>query len=263
MTDWSTRRVLLSFDVEEFDLPLEYGQDISLPDQIRISSEGLLRVLDLLDRLDIRATCFTTLLFAQSRPDLMERIMRKHEIASHGLHDAVPDRDNLLRSRIEIEALTGAEIYGFRSPRFSPVNQTDLLEAGYTYSSSENPIWLPGRYMNLGKPRLPYRRGDLLNLPVSASPVIRYPLFWLSFKHTPLWFFKIISSWSLKNDGYLNIFFHPWEFADIGAWRVPALVKYPNGEKMLSKLGTYLHWLKKKGHFVTCREFTGTFDSCI
>lgn len=260
MTKWSTKHVLLSFDVEEFDMPLEYGQDISLPDQIRISSEGLVSVLGLLDRLDIRATCFTTLRFAQSRPDLIGRMIRKHEIASHGFHDAIPDKGNLLRSRIELEALTGERIYGFRSPRFSPVNQVDVLEAGYAYSSSENPIWLPGRYMNLGKPRLPYRSGNLLNLPVSASPVIRYPLFWLSFRHTPLWFFKVMSSWALKKDGYLNIFFHPWEFVDLGVWHVPVWVKYPNGKKMLGKLETYLLWLRENGHFVTCREFTKTFD---
>jgi len=51
-----TKRVLLSFDVEDFDLPSEYGLSISPEEGIAVTSEGLIRLLRLLDSLDVQAT---------------------------------------------------------------------------------------------------------------------------------------------------------------------------------------------------------------
>jgi peptidoglycan/xylan/chitin deacetylase (PgdA/CDA1 family) len=250
------KRVLLSLDVEEFDLPREYGLSISPAEEISVTSHGLTAVLDLLEGMDITVTCFMTVRFARERRDLTERITRRHEIASHGYNHSNLKEDDLLRSRIELEALTGKKIKGFRSPRLSAVSRSDIQAAGYSYNSSENPIWLPGRYMNLFKPRLPYISDGLLNLPISASPVIRYPLFWLSFKRTPLRLFKAMSAWALNRDGYLNIYFHPWEFSDLTAWDLPVWLKNPNGGRLIRKLEAYLLWLKDTASFVTFSEFT-------
>ena len=41
-------KILLSFDVEEFDLPREHGAEISLKKGIKVSVEGLRRILDIL-----------------------------------------------------------------------------------------------------------------------------------------------------------------------------------------------------------------------
>lgn len=251
-----TKRVLLSFDVEEFDVPNEFGLSISPEEGVGVTSEGLVRLLDLLETLDIPATWFVTVKFAQSRSDLMARLAGKYEIASHGFNHSSLTLGDLSASRIELERLTGRRVCGFRSPRLEAVNHDDILAAGYAYDSSLNPIWLPGRYMNLFNPRLPYRSNGLPVLPISTSPLIRYPLFWLSFKRTPLWLFKAMSSWTLNNNGYLNIYFHPWEFSDLASWGLPWWLKNPNGEKMLEKLATYLLWLKKRASFVACADFT-------
>jgi len=253
------KKVLFSLDVEEFDIPEEYGQKIDPSDKIQISSNGLVRVLDLLEKLDISITCFTTVFFAKSRPDLIERIISKHELASHGLVHVKFHSEDLLLSRLELERLSGRKVRGFRRPRLKAVDHSDILNAGYAYNSSENPIWLPGRYMNLFKPRLPYLAGNLVNLPVSASPVIRYPFFWISFKNSPLWFFKKMSHWTLERDGYLNIFFHPWEFTNLDKWRLPVTVKRLSGETMLARLENYLLWLKSRAEFTTCLAFAETF----
>ncbi|MGA2401679.1 MAG: polysaccharide deacetylase family protein [Syntrophobacteraceae bacterium] len=255
-----TKRVLLSFDVEDFDLPSEYGLPISPEEGIGVTSEGLIGLLDLLESLDIPATCFVTVNFAQGRPDLLARMAGRYEIASHGLNHSGIKEGDLLPSRIELERLTGTRVCGFRSPRFIAVRHEDILAAGYAYDSSENPIWLPGRYMNLFNPRLPYRSKGLLVLPISTSPVIRYPLFWLSFKRTPLRLFKAMSSWALNSNGYLNIFFHPWEFSDLTSWNLPSWLKNPDGERMLKKLEAYLLWLKERADFVTCADFAMELD---
>jgi len=52
--------VLLSFDVEEFDIPEEYGQILNEREKFRVSLKGLEPILQLLERLNIRATFFTT-----------------------------------------------------------------------------------------------------------------------------------------------------------------------------------------------------------
>ncbi len=108
---------------------------------------------------------------------------------------------------MELERLSGLPVTGFRRARFGAFDRRALRPAGYAYDSSDNPIWLPGRYNNWGKPRTAYKAADgLAVLPVSASPLVRYPLFWLSFKHTPPALFRAVSRWTLARDGYLNLF---------------------------------------------------------
>ena len=249
------KQSLLSLDVEEFDIPREYGLSITPAEEIEVTSHGLTAALDLLEHLDIAVTCFMTVRIARECRDLTARMACRHEIASHGFNHSNLLESDLLRSRLELEGLTGKKIKGFRSPRLGVVRGGEILAAGYSYNSSENPIWIPGRYMNLLKPRLPYFSDGLLNLPISTSPVIRYPLFWLSFKRTPLWLFKAMSAWALNTDGYLNIYFHPWEFSDLTAWDLPAWLKNPCGGRMIRKLEAYLLWLKSESRFVTCSEF--------
>ncbi len=45
-----TKLVLLSFDVEEFDAPQEYGQPLPATTQFETSLNGLQAILDLLKR---------------------------------------------------------------------------------------------------------------------------------------------------------------------------------------------------------------------
>ena len=42
--------IYLSFDIEEFDMPKEYGFDIPFERQMSISREGLIAILDLLKK---------------------------------------------------------------------------------------------------------------------------------------------------------------------------------------------------------------------
>ena len=70
--------ILLSFDIEEFDLPTEYGLAISWEEQLRVSREGSGHLLNVLARHGVRATFFCTARFAAAAPDVL----------SHAAHDA-------------------------------------------------------------------------------------------------------------------------------------------------------------------------------
>jgi hypothetical protein len=250
-------QILLSFDVEEFDIPEEYGCGIALHEQLRVSVEGLDALLDLLDRLQIPATFFVTANFAQHYPERIKAMAKKHEIASHGFYHASFHEKDLKTSRLLLRRLTGQSIDGFRMAKMQPVAASAVAQAGYQYNSSMNPTYIPGRYNNFWQPRLPHRHTGILQIPISVTPLIRIPLFWLSFKNFPLWMYKMLSAWTLHTDRQLNLYFHPWEFNRIENYHLPKYICYPCGKPLLYRLETYLRWLKTQGKFRTFSEFTG------
>ncbi len=249
------RYILLSFDLEEFDIPQEYGQSIEESLQFSVSLAGSERVLALLQQLNIRATFFVTAHFARNHPDHVRTIAQSHEIASHGFYHSAFEAADLARSKAVLEEITGKAVSGFRMARLQPVSDRAIAEAGYTYNSSMNPTYLPGRYNHLDKPRTAYFHRQTLQLPVSVTPWVRFPLFWLSFKNLPLPLYQWACRWTLYHDAYLSLYFHPWEFAEIGRFQLPGYVKNNCGRNMVNRMGRYLTWLKTQGEFVTCREF--------
>jgi peptidoglycan/xylan/chitin deacetylase (PgdA/CDA1 family) len=247
--------VLLSFDVEEFDVPEEYGQSLSDEVKFAVSRQGLESLLQLLDELGIRATFFTTANFALHHTAFMQAIAQTHEIASHGFYHSSFEVADLQRSRETLESITQTAITGFRMARLQKVNDQDIARAGYAYNSSVNPTYLPGRYNNLGYPRIAHYANSLLNIPVSVTPVVRFPLFWLSFKNLPLSLYQFVSAQTLQVDHYLSLYFHPWEFVDISRFMIPGYIKRHSGQPMLRRLKRYLTWLQTQADFVPYAEF--------
>ena len=92
--------IYLSFDIEEFDMPKEYGYDIAFERQIAISREGLTAILNLLKKHNAKATFFSTVVFAQQVPDLIERLLSEgHELASHTYYHSEFENAHLKRSK--------------------------------------------------------------------------------------------------------------------------------------------------------------------
>jgi peptidoglycan/xylan/chitin deacetylase (PgdA/CDA1 family) len=253
------KKILLSFDIEEFDMPLEYGRSLAFEDQIRVSTGGSRAILDVLKTHDIQATFFSTVVFATHAPAVIRRIgMEGHELASHGYYHSQFEVAHLAASKTALEGLTGKPVTGFRMARMMPVNDAAIAAAGYTYNSSLNPVYLPGRYNNFFKPRTLFKAGDLLQLPASAVPLIRFPLFWLSFHNLPLWLYQAACAATIARDEYLNIYFHPWEFTplDNPAYGLPAYVSRNSGIRMLERFDAWIRWAKKKGYgFETIGRF--------
>ncbi len=83
-------------------------------------------------------------------------------------------------------------------PRMMPVDEKEVEKAGYSYNSSINPTFLPGRYNNLKVSRTYFKEGNVTQVPASVSPNFRIPLFWLSFHNFPLFFYKKLASDCLK-----------------------------------------------------------------
>lgn len=245
------RYILMSFDVEEFDMPLEYNQSLSIYEQMDTGFKGLQATMSVINGHDAPCTFFTTAHFANWFSDSIKQMSRKHEIASHTFYHTHYKTADLLQSRLELENITGQPVYGLRMPRMKKVPMQDVIQAGYSYDSSVNPTWIPGRYNNLSLPRTIYYDENMLRVPASVSPRLRIPLFWLAFKNMPYSLFKSLCIQTLKKDGYLCLYFHPWEFTDIWEFELPGYAKRWSGEKMQQRLYRLIKDLKSEGDFTT------------
>ena len=254
-------RVMLSFDVEEFDLPNEYGAELPLDRQLSIGAAGLEKAMELVEALGIRVTLFTTARMADYVRDRMPSIAARHEIASHGVRHDRFETPHYEESKRRLEELTHTPVTGFRMARLQPVDVTALLSSGYRYDSSENPIRLPGRYDNRHLPRTPRMEGELVRLPISTSPRWRVPLFWLGFRHLPGPVLKRTLDRTLDHDGYLNLFLHPWELLDTRAWRthMPRVVRHGGGGRLADRLAKTVRRLSRRARFTSMSEFTSDF----
>jgi peptidoglycan/xylan/chitin deacetylase (PgdA/CDA1 family) len=245
------RYILMSFDVEEFDMPLEYNQSLSIYEQMETGFKGLQATMSVINGSDAPCTFFTTAHFASWFSDSIKQMSRKHEIASHTFYHSQYKTADLLQSRLGLENITGQPVYGLRMPRMMKVPMQDVIEAGYSYDSSVNPTWIPGRYNNLSLPRTVYYDENMLRVPASVSPRLRIPLFWLAFKNMPYSLFKYLCIQTLKKDGYLCLYFHPWEFTDIWEFDIPGYAKRWSGEKLQQRLYRLIKDLKAEGDFTT------------
>jgi hypothetical protein len=151
-------------------------------------------------------------------------------------------------------------VVGFRMARMMPVEESDIVAAGYSYNSSLNPTFLPGRYNHLDKPKTPFFHEGMLNIPASVSPTLRFPMFWLSFKNLPFSIYKYLSMNTLRENGFLNVYFHPWEFTDLAAYNMPTYVKRHSKDVLIQRLEEYIIWLKDKGEFMTMKEYAAYFE---
>ncbi|HXB40426.1 MAG TPA: polysaccharide deacetylase family protein [Bacteroidia bacterium] len=246
--------ICLTFDLEEFDLPLEYGQPITNEKQFEVTRQGMEVLLPLLDKHKVEATFFTTANFAQNNSALIKNLSKKHEIASHSFFHASFETSDLKKSKETLEEISGAKINGFRMPRMQSVSHSDLLTAGYKYDSSLHPTWLPGRYNHFSESKIIYKNNGLIVFPASVTPFFRTPLFWLSFKNFSSLKYAHLTEKCLNKYDYVNIYLHPWEFADLSAYKLPSYI-VKNQVHMLGKLAFFLEHFQNKAQFISIKNF--------
>ena len=253
------KNILLSFDIEEFDLPEEYGKTISDDEKFEISKRGTEKILEVVNRQAVKTTFFVTSNFAEKYPELIKNMVEhNHEVASHGVSHSSFEVADLKKSKEVLENLSGEKIVGFRMARLAPVEKSEIFNSGYLYESSLNPVFLPGRYNNFSKPLLPFFEDcQLKQYPISAIPVVRFPLFWLSFKNLPLSVYINLAKFTLKQTGYYNMYSHPWEYDEDAAspkFGIPAYITKHAGTSQAQRLEKLIIELKKVGSFVTFRD---------
>lgn len=251
--------IFLSFDTEECDLPREQGVEWNtLEEGMEVSRHGTGRILDCLKGCGVKATFFCTTNFAQNAPELIRRITDEgHEVAAHGCDHWKPTPADVAESKRVLEDIIGRPVTGYRQPRMFPVDLREQARQGYAYNASLNPAFIPGRYMHLSDPRMPFMQEGVVQIPASVTPWLRIPMFWLSLHHFPLWLYKALCHRIIRHDGHFNTYFHPWEFyplADRPEMKIGYLIRHRSGEEMYQRLRSLILDLKGRG------ETFGTYN---
>lgn len=244
-------KILLSFDTEEFDVPREHNVDIPLEESMKISVAGTELILDTLAAHGAHATFFCTSNFVENAPATMRRIIDEgHEVAAHGCDHWRPQPTDPARSKEIIERLTGVTVRGYRQPRMFPISNEEIARCGYVYNSSLNPAFIPGRYMHLTAPRTVFVKDGVVQVPASVTPLVRFPLFWLSYHHLPARLYRRLALRVARHDGYFTTYFHPWEFFDLSSHpdlKIPYIISHNSGPEMARRLGDLIDYLKSRG----------------
>jgi len=205
LTDTET----LSRDIEEWDL---------YPSRVEETFKELITILD---KHNIKATCFFVGWIAEKYPELVSLAYKKgHEIGVHGYYHRLVFKQTydefykeILKTKTLIEGIIDDKVYSFRAPSFSIESQNlwaykILMELGFKYSSSIH----PGKYKEFGLfPKvINYDKMKIIEIPL---PILKFPFSSLScfgggyFRLFPLFWYNIAIKF-IKNVP-LTFYIHP------------------------------------------------------
>jgi peptidoglycan/xylan/chitin deacetylase (PgdA/CDA1 family) len=205
--------------------------------------QGLPRLLDLLARLGVRATFFTTGEVAQRYPVSVERVVADgHELGCHGMsHTAFTDlAPDDARREIEDSAKilrAFAPVTSFRAPylRF-PEAYVPLLEKSDFEIDSSHAVYKPAYYRSTAQTRM--RR-----IPASVtSSVLRLP--------------SIVRRACLSAlSNPVVLFIHPWELVDLRREKLPIDCRFRTGDVALECIADVLSGYRERDAcFVRMRD---------
>ncbi len=228
--------------------------------ELRVS-ESTERILNLLDRFNVRATFFVLGWIAERLPGLVRTIeQRNHEIGVHGydhhlltqITPAAFEEDLKRTLKLLHDIGIKQEIVGFRAPSFTIVKKTEwafsvLQKYNFKYDSSIFPIGFHPDYGMPDAPLAPYRVNDsLTEFPLSCVEILgrRFPCAGGGyFRIFPYAYSKQCIKQCNAQGRSAVFYLHPWEL-DPGQPRVslpwPKRLRHyygiANTEKKLEKL---------------------------
>lgn len=200
------------------------------------------RLLDLLDKRDIKATFFVLGWLAERYPELVQEVHAAgHEIASHGYahlltwqHTPASFATDLASAESAIKACTGIRPNLFRAPAFSITSRTlwateGLQAHGIVLDSSIFPI---GGHPEYGIPKaslMPFQhQNGLLEIPLSVLEILGKRIPVSGGAYFRLYPYSIYATFIRKLNAQgrpLVFYLHPWEL-DAEMPRLPGLSRF-------------------------------------
>lgn len=266
---------VLSMDVEDW-FHLDY-----FPHDACDSTQSLLDGIDVYESLllseGVLSTFFILGELAASLAPRMRQLARSgNEIASHGwdhrrplMLDLTEFREDIRRSKNELESLLGTRVYGYRAPCFSLDRpRLDILRLeGFAYDSSrietaKHPLY--GKLDVAGfsqiRPWVFHDKGftifevstlrlGKLSIPISGGGYIRL---------LPWWLMKGMLSKYLSKESFYILYIHPFELSPLPDPALPPSVGFStrlrfsrNRSRVPKRLRQVIHMLKVKGYRFT------------
>ncbi len=247
----------------------------------RIERNGR-KVLDLLEKHNIKATFFVLGWIAERYPNLVKEIHEAgHEIATHGyghlLNSKLSEKEieeDIKKSIKILNDITGQEILGYRAPNFSISDKVleILYRCGIKYDSSFHDFFGNSRYGKIhgDYSKFFFHKSGVFEIPL---PVLRVSRFSIPlsgggyFRLYPFWLTKALVKKYLSENNTFVLYLHPWEF-DFKQPRVSGvklsyrLRHYIGLDTTEKKLDSLLIWMRENFdvEFVTMKNLYELFS---
>lgn len=196
-----------------------------------IVEKDFLKLLDILDSFNVKATCFFLGYVAKRFPHLVSEAKRKgNEVASHGFYHLPVDKmqprefyDDLQNCKSLLEDVSGDSVIGFRAPAFTVTKDNPwffdvLAEAGFMYDSSVFPasrFFVGGmKEANLSPFRLDLSNGTIVEFPISVVKIFGFRICFFGggyLRLFPYWMIKHFSKKVEAESRPIVFYVHPRE----------------------------------------------------
>jgi hypothetical protein len=248
-------------NMNNFYISVDTEPDLHNPFSFNGITKGILKLTELLDKYQIKATFFVTADILKKYPKVFQNLKKQgHEIALHGYkHERFDDlsynkKEELIRKSVKIyKELFKTNPLGFRAPQHSIDNETlKILEKyDFKYDSSLTPwnfyhiffFWkIKIKFFHNFKSMRLHKIGKIYEIPSSS---MFFPFSALTIRVLPKFLLKIYLYFvsKLNNPVFLM---HSWDVIDIPKSKLSRLFP-PN--VFLSKLDYSFSYLSKKGNF--------------
>jgi len=271
---------IFTIDVEDyFNVTEERGEPpVSEWDSLpSIVESGFLKLLDLLDTYQVKATCFFLGYVAKKYPHLVKEAQKRgHEIASHGMFHRIVykmSKDeftaDLLQSKNILEDICSEQVTAFRSPSFSLTEASPwffetLAETGFIADSSVFPVKRDyGGYKTTQKK--PYwittEKGDICEFPISVAPFCGKDICFFGGGYLRLFPKQVILYMhkKLAKQGIPTLFYiHPREMEPQHPRLKMNKMAYFKSYVNLNTVQPKLEAILSSSKFITCRQYIET-----
>jgi len=261
----AVRQFVMSIDVDGWPSLLRFysvDHDPSEADRQVDCADGILKLVGLFEKHDVKATFFVTGEMAQKHPSAVRTIIGMgHEVSCHGLYHG---RNECLLSGEEQKAqiekairilkdITGQTPLGFRAPclRANKTTLKVLSEIGFLYDSSFSSMFIPTYYGSVASPHFkPYHplsgNSDLLEIPVSGNPLAPLPLSGSWMRNLGLSWVKFGIKTLFKMGCPVMFYVHPRDILPLPRVSGVPWHLYPNtGKRCLKMLDELLEYVKR------------------
>lgn len=221
----------LTIDVEEWFMVENLSNVINKENWSKYESrveKSVDKILELLDRYNSKATFFILGWVAERNKSLIKKIVETgHEVASHGYSHSILTsmsddeiRNDVVKSKMILEDISGCEIIGYRAPCFSITeNAIEILkDSGYRYDSSFFPFSMHDRYGKISGIKvnsINEIENGFFEFPLTVRKIFNKEIPWSGggyFRLYPLGIFNRGVRKIIKEHNYFLLYLHPWEF---------------------------------------------------
>ncbi len=257
---------ILTFDIEDWYNCDFISEDFSWDKFEYRIEKSIMPVLDEMDRMDLKSTCFCLGWLAEKHPEIIREISsRGHQIGCHSYQHELSFRFNheqfledTTKAKNLLEDVIGKSVEVFRAPAFSITKNNPwaidcLVEMGFKYDCSVFPADHDyGGMPDYGASEptiLRTKAGNTIKeFPINVHSVLGKNIVFSGGGFFRFFPYPLIKKWA-KESPYMMTYFHPREFDPT----TPKVKSLP----MMRKFKTYVN---VKGNFSKWKKLVSDFE---